>query len=142
MNRTLRYQLRRHSVALISFVVAIASFAYGAWRSEQTESNENVRDSAFQMLVYIGELQMVVFHNHYDRDAERGSPRTGWAYVLTLNDLAQLQPAPLPERAATLKQVWAARWDALGRDDAAVEEINAAIDSTRAATIEVLRTLR
>jgi hypothetical protein len=142
MNGTIARQLRRHSVALVSLALAAASLLYSAWRAEQSEFNENIRDAAFQVLLHIGELQMVVFHNHYDHDAERGNPRTGWAYVLTIHDLAQLQPPPLPERAIDLKAIWSTNWEGLGNDDASVERINGAIDATRAAAVEVLRGLR
>ena len=77
-------QLRQHSVALISLVIAVSSLSYNTWRNEQTEANRNVRTAGIAMLLTLGELGQTVLFRHYDMDAVRGNPRAGWAYVLTI----------------------------------------------------------
>ena len=92
MANTYVEQLRRNAVALISLVVAISSLSYNTWRNEATEDNRNLRFAAFEILLKLGELQQVVFHVHFDKDLDKGNPRVGWAYVLTINDLAKVLP--------------------------------------------------
>ena len=92
--KTFKSQISRHSVALISLIIALSSLAYNTWRNEQTEANRNVRTAGIELLLKLGELERVVFYSHYDRDRERGNPRSGWAYALTIRDLASLMHEP------------------------------------------------
>lgn len=135
---TIVEQVRRNAVALISLVVALSSLGYNTWRNEQSEANRNVREATFQTLVKLGELQEVVFFGHYDNDLSRGNPRRGWAHVLTLYDLSQVVPAPVPEAADQLKTTWADHWEGLGRKEADFNAIDQATDRLRQATLEVL----
>ena len=138
---TIREQMRRHSVALISLVVALTSLGYNTWRNEQTEANRNVRTAGIEFLLKLGELEQVVFFSHYDRDAERGNPRAGWAFVLTARDLAELTGKPATASAERLFDVWQASWSGLGNDDAAAERISDAIDRARNDMLTVLAAL-
>lgn len=140
-NNSIATQLRRNAVALISLVVAISSLGYNTWRNEQTEANRNQRQAAFEILLKLGELQRVVFHSHYDRDAGQGNPRTGWAYVLTVRDLAQVTGAPLAGMADELVATWSAHWQELGSDQAGADAVIAGIDRARESTLEVLKSL-
>ena len=125
-------QLRRNAVALISLVVAITSLSYNTWRNEASEHNRNQRLVSLEVLRNLGELQQVVFHLHYDQDLDMlVNPRTGWAIVLTVNDLAMVLDAPLPETAENLRSVWDDHWDKLGKDDASVEAVITALEATR-----------
>ncbi|MBT8121428.1 MAG: hypothetical protein KJO10_02740 [Gammaproteobacteria bacterium] len=135
-------QVRRNAVALISLVIAITSLGYNTWRNEQTEANRNQRQSAFEILLKLGELQQVVFHSHYDQDiTDKGNPRTGWAHVLLVNDLAGVLNSPMPELTDRLRTVWGRHWDALGIDEASVAAIQAEIDTVRAETVRQLHLL-
>ncbi|MDJ0749114.1 MAG: hypothetical protein QNJ11_06500 [Woeseiaceae bacterium] len=135
-------QLRRNSVALISLVVAITSLSYNTWRNEASEHNRNQRLVSIEVLRNLGELQQVVFHLHYDQDLDKLiNPRTGWALVLTINDLAMVLETPLPETAENLRSVWDDNWSKLGRDDASVEAIIAALEATRDEVHVLLRNL-
>ncbi|MEM7054531.1 MAG: hypothetical protein AAF446_08275, partial [Pseudomonadota bacterium] len=51
-----RQQIRRHSVALISLVLAATSLAYNTWRNETSEQHRNWRQASFQVLIEAGEL--------------------------------------------------------------------------------------
>ncbi len=135
-------QLRRNAVALISLVVAVTSLSYNTWRNEASEHNRNQRLVSIEVLRNLGELQQVVFHLHYDQDLDMMiNPRTGWAIVLTVNDLAMVLEAPLPETAENLRSVWDDNWNKLGRDDASVEAVIAALEATRDEVHGLLRNL-
>ncbi|MEZ5542245.1 MAG: hypothetical protein R3F42_09380 [Pseudomonadota bacterium] len=134
-------QLRRNAVALVSLAVALSSLGYNTWRNEQTEANRNQRQAAFEVLLKLGELQRLVFHSHYDRDAEQGNPRTGWAYILTVRDLAQVIGTPMTGMADELLATWSAHWQDLGNDESGAEVIISGIDRARESTLQVLRAL-
>ena len=82
-----REQIRRNAVALISLVVALSTLLYTTWRNEETEDNWNTRVAGFEMLTTLGELQRIVYLNHYDGDLDEGNPRKGWVRVMVLRDL-------------------------------------------------------
>lgn len=134
-------QLKRHSVALISLVVALSSLAYNTWRNEQTEANRNVRTAGIELLLKLGELEQIVFFSHYDRDQVRGNPRAGWAYALTIVDLASLTREPAIASSTALLDAWRENWDGLGSDDAAERAISEHIDRQRADMLAVLASL-
>src|SRR5579862_9289266 len=132
-----RQQLRANSVALISLAIALTSLTYNTWRNERTEHNRNVRTATFELLMKIADLQRVVYLAQYDRDQRGGSPRNGWTDVLAIVDLSKLAPAPLPARAEQMRAVWRDNWEGLGQqDERALERIDAAIESLRAASLE------
>jgi hypothetical protein len=135
-------QLRRNTVALISLVIAVSSLSYNTWRNEKTEDNRKQRFAAFEILLKLGELQEVVFYSHYDKDKQqKGNPRTGWDYVLTVSDLSRILHPPLPDTADRLLAVWSESWATLGEEQASADAITAAIDSARDATLQLLRSL-
>ena len=135
-------QVRRNAVALISLVVALTSLGYNTWRNELTEYNRNQRQSAFEILLKLGELQQVVFHSHYDRDTtDKGNPRTGWAYVLVIKDLARVLAPPMPAASDRLQNVWGEHWSALGAEQTSVDAILAEIDAVREEALRQLHRL-
>ena len=138
----IKEQLRRNAVALISLVVAITSLSYNTWRNEASEHNRNQRLVSIEVLRNLGELQQVVFHLHYDQDLDLLiNPRTGWAIVLTVNDLAMVLDAPLPETAENLRAVWDDNWNKLGKDDTSVDAVIEALEATREEVHALLRNL-
>ena len=140
---TLRQQLRSNAVALISLAVALTSLSYNTWRNERTEHNRNIRTANFEILGKLAELKRVVFLAQYDHDAASGNPRTGWTYVLVIQDLATVAPEPVPTRSAELQRAWSENWEGLGKDDeAAVNRIDDAIDRLREASLATIKTLR
>ena len=141
MANTFVEQLRRNAVALISLVVAVSSLSYNTWRNEATEDNRNLRVAAFEVLLKLGELQQVVFHVHYDRDLDKGNPRIGWAYVLTINDLARILPDEMQDAAAALLQAWGENWEHLADSTVSLDIIMQALDATRSQTLVLLRSL-
>lgn len=141
-NDSVLEQLRRNAVALISLVVALSSLGYNTWRNEQTEDNRNQHFAAFEILLKLGELQQVVFHGHYDRDSsDKGNPRTGWSYVLTVRDLSQVMGQPMTDVADELLATWSTHWQELGNSQDGADSVIAGIDRAREQTLELLRSL-
>jgi hypothetical protein len=138
---TIKSQISRHSVALISLIVALSSLAYNTWRNEQTEANRNVRAAGIELLLKLGELDRVVFYSHYDRNRERGNPRSGWAYALTIRDLASLTHEPAISSSTALVETWQQNWPGLGSDDLAASSISDSIDRARNDVLAVLADL-
>ena len=135
-------QLRRNRVALISLVVAITSLTYNSWRNEASEDNRTQRLVSIEILLKIGELEELVLYSHYDPDVKvKGNPRTGWAIVLTIEDLAQILEPPCPEAAGDLKVAWQKHWSTLAEDVESKDAIRAAIDDMRQETLALLRML-
>lgn len=141
MTKPILEQIRNNSVAIISLAVAVSSLGYNTWRNERTEANRNVRHGGFELLLKLGALQEVVFFSHYDRDHGRGNPRTGWAYVLVIDDLSRSLPEPVPAAADRLLATWEEEWQGLGDSDASIERISAAIDVLRGDVLDALGSL-
>jgi hypothetical protein len=140
---TVREQLRNNAVALTSLFIALTSLAYNTWRNERTEHNRNIRAAAFEILTKLADFERVVFLAHYDRDKANGNPRTGWTYIIVINDLAQVVPGSVQPRAAALRDTWRVNWEDLGKEgDVAIDRIDNDIGSLREATLETLRSLR
>lgn len=103
----LREQVRRNAVALISLAVAITGLGYNTWRNEQSEDNRNRRWAAFEILLKTSELQELTFLVFYDCDTSlRGNVRTGWAHVLTLQDLTLVLEDDMVTSVDRLQEIW------------------------------------
>ncbi|HEY4647354.1 MAG TPA: hypothetical protein VIH25_13865 [Steroidobacteraceae bacterium] len=142
MAQTIQEQLHANAVALISLVVALGSLGYNTWRNEQTEENRSVRLAAFEVLKNLGELQLVVNFAFFAKDEQFGHPMAGWGRVALISDLSQVLPAPAPQRAEKLRQVWQANWQQIRDGEASVDRITAEIDQSREAIREIVRELR
>ena len=59
-----------------------------------------------------------------------------------LRDLGEIMPEPLPGHGQRMLEVWEKNWAGIGKDQAAVDRVEAAIDATREAILQVLRALR
>jgi hypothetical protein len=141
LSATIKSQLRDNAIAIISLVVALASFSYTAWRMQHSEHNLTTRDAAFQMLTALGAMKQVVYHGHYDHDQVGGNPRTGWVYVETIRDFGSAMPAPVPAKAEALMQSWQKHWEGIGTRDEDADAITDALDECRAAVVETVRSL-
>ena len=136
--KILTNQLRRHSVALISLAIALSSLGYNTWRNEQTEANRNVRAAVIELLLKLGELDEVVFFSHYEQDMQRGSLRSGWAFVLTIKDLGALMNEPAAGSSIDLFNAWNAHSSELRNDANSLQIISASIEQLRSQTHIVL----
>lgn len=165
-DRPLRVQLKNHSVALISLVLAIITLGYNTWRNETTELQRNWRQASFQVMVEVGKLNEVVLYRRYfqTRIARGGDgagssthpidqfedARTwvaGWGSVTTIRDLSSLMPAPLPERGRVLFATWQEQAGALDSADPALRDraskaLLAEIEQMRNALVVLIDRLR
>ena len=141
-SNTIARQLKRNAVAIISLIIAIASFSYNTWRNEQSESNRNQRFASFEILLKLNQLQQLIFHRRYDPELViKGNARTGWTYVLTINDLAQIMPHPLPQSAQSLLDSWQNNWQFIDQNQASADKILVTVDSMRDQTINLIKSL-
>jgi len=134
-------QIRKNSLAIISLCVALSALSYNTWRNELTEQNRNIRQAGFEMLLHIGELQRIAYLAHYDKDQNRGNPRSGWVEVLVLRDLSQLMPPPGSKNAEHLLLAWRDHWEELGKDESSVASIDNAINDLRKNIIKAMHQL-
>jgi len=152
---SLRSQFKRHSVALISLVLAIASLGYNTWRNETSELHRNWRQAAFQLTTEVNELQQIALYRRYFhgrlehpylpiQDAETWIG--GWGKATSIRDLTSLLPAPLPDRGQSLFDTWqanAGKLDQSGEVAAEAEEVMLeALDEVRQAVLELIENLR
>ena len=137
-NSTLKEQLSRQSLALVSLLVALTALAYTTWRNELTESNRNIRRAGFEMMVHVAELQRIAYLAHFDQDEVGGNPRKGWVEVLVIKDLAAFMPATEQVRSEKLYAAWNDNWSGLGKNDLAIAAIDVAINDLR---MDIVRTL-
>ncbi len=141
-NRSIRDQLRRNAVALISLVVALSTLSYSTWRNEKSEDNRNHRQAAFEILLKLNEFQQVVFHHRYDMDyTDKGNPRLGWTYVLTIRDLAQVLDSPLPQGADSLVSTWSDHWEEISDKQSSVDTVLGSVDALRVETLALIKSL-
>ena len=59
--QTIREQIRRNAVALISLFIAVTGLLYNTWRNEHSEYNRNQRFASFEVLIKLNELQELVY---------------------------------------------------------------------------------
>lgn len=154
---SIRQQIHRNAVALISLFVAVSTLAYNTWRNETTEEQRNVRHASFRVLENLGGLQQVVDYRYYYLPFEQRTEREGdlrirgFGNVAMIHDLMMLMPPPAPEAGESLFRLWNQQFGALdqldedGRhSDSAVEaekKLTEAIILARQAVLRVLREL-
>ena len=146
---SLKEQVQRNLVAIISVFIAVSSLSYNTWRNEKTEHNRNLRQASFELLLKIGEMRELVYHLEYDRAViERSAERTGWVTVFVIRDLASVLEEPVPGAADSLYDAWSVHWDELAERDedgdlvgAGRRAIEAEIDNLRDLTLEMLQGL-
>lgn len=134
-------QIRDNVVAIISLIVAISALGYTTWREEHTEKNRNIRAAAFEVLMHLGELQMVVNTKHYDPQNPSGNPLIGWGHIALIDDLSQILPAPAPKTADELVNVWKENWKQINENEDSADKISDSIDKTREVVLKILKEL-
>lgn len=117
--------------AILGVVFAVIGFSYNAWRLEATEANNNIRTAAFEVLTNLAELEQIIYAAHYDKDPDKGNPRTGWVKIGLIVDLGSLISIPVEDKARQLKTVWGDNWEAMVDDVGATDRLVTAIESVR-----------
>ena len=137
-------QVRSNAVALISLVIALNSLGYNTWRNETAERHRNIRQAAFKTLEVLGELQVIVDARRYQGDAMRGDYVAGWSRVLLISDLGSLEPVPVPQDTARLREIWRGQFEGWysDADPEAERRISAAIVQARQGVLQTLAALR
>jgi hypothetical protein len=139
---SIKEQLRRNTVALISLAVAVTSLGYNTWRNEASEHNRNQRLVSIELLLMLGDLQQLTLDGHYGKNVDRDAIlREGWAKVLTIRDISRVAEGAVPDSAMDLFDTWSADYNGLGSDTEAKDRVVAALDTVRLNTQEVLRSL-
>jgi hypothetical protein len=142
INNSVREQIRRNAVALISLIVAITGLSYNTWRNEASEENRTQRLVSLEVLMKLGELQQLVWHHHYDKDIEdKGNLRTGWTLVLVIKDISQILGDPVPESTEMLYDTWNEDSDELLNSTEVKDAIIDAINVVRADALALLQEL-
>ncbi len=138
----IREQIRRNAVALISLVIAITSLGYNTWRNEASEFNRTQRLVALEVLMRLGELQLVTWHHHYDKDFDnKGNLRTGWTKVIVIRDISQILDDPMPDSTQALHAVWDENSNNLADSAEAKDNVIDAIEAVRNDALLVLQKL-
>lgn len=139
---SIKEQIRRNLVALISLAIALTSLGYNTWRNEASEENRNQRLVSIEMLVMLGDLQQITLDCHYGEDNQRAALlREGWSKVLTIRDLSSLAARSVPASAGNLYSTWGDNYSGLGSDVGAKDTVIAALEAVRADLHEVLQSL-
>lgn len=139
---TVKEQLRRNTVALISLAIAITSLGYNTWRNEASEHNRNQRLVSIEMLLQLGDLQRLTLDRHWGENIdEEAILREGWAKVLTIRDLSQVASGSVPDSAMALHNVWNADREKLGESTEAKDRIIDALETVRRDLHDVLLSL-
>lgn len=136
---SIRDQIRRNFVALVSLTVALAGFGYNTWRNELSEENRNHRTVAIELLLELGSFQRLVFQRHYDKD-ESISPRVGWAHVLMIRDLSTLLPTTEPQ-GERLRDAWQSHWSSLGENQDSADQVLTETTALRQQVLAVIASL-
>ena len=140
-DHSIEKQISHHAVAIISLAIALLALFYSTWRNETTEHNYNTRAAAFEVLLNLGQLQVIVNALHYDSESPLGNPVLGWGHVALVSDLSELLPEPVPSRAKILADQWSKDWKKLKDDEGLTQEVSLSIDETRASILKVLKSL-
>jgi len=139
---SIKEQIRRNSVALISLAIAVTSLGYNTWRNEASEGNRNQRLISIELLLMLGDLQQLTLDQHYGAGNDDGAVlRQGWAKVLTIRDISQVAEGDVSESAMGLYEVWSADYDELGSDVEAKNRIVSAMEAVRIDTQDLLKNL-
>ena len=128
-------------VSIFSLFFAIVGFSYNAWRLEESEKNDNVRNAAFQILVELAEFEQILYLAYYDQNEIDGNPRKGWVKVGLVNDLGMLVDDATYKHAEALKALWSDTWQEISTDRDVVNRLVDEIDQVRDAVKAKIKTL-
>lgn len=129
--KTLSASLKSNGLALVSLLLALFSVFYGIYRNEVTESNMNKRESGFEMLKNLNELQLIVNRGHYEMNQEGGNPVLGWGHIAFIGDLSILLSERVQRSAVDLTAVWREEANRYKESEESAEKISQAIDAVR-----------
>jgi hypothetical protein len=128
---TLLQQVNKNLLAIISLGVALSALGYNTYRNELTEENRNIRFAGFSMLMELAEMQQLIDYAHYDKDAVKGNPITGWRHLLYARDMSYLVSAEVMAETEALMQVWGDEWQSVRDDESSNQRVTVGINALR-----------
>ncbi len=125
---TVKDQLQKNAIALISLVIAISALAYNSWRNELSEENRNIRAAGFEIIKESAKLQFVIDRTTYLTAGSNNNydAINGWATVNLILSLSELMPSSVNDTAQSLRQQWQTHWKDLETSEEANNEISKA----------------
>ena len=106
-------QIRNNLLAIISLVVALSALGYNTWRNESSETNRNIRQAGFEIIMHVGELQKFAYTSVYDKENLKSDPIIASTEVLLINDLSRLMSESVNIKAKELSDAWDKNWQGL-----------------------------
>ena len=114
-NFTIKEQIRRNLVALISLAVAVTGLGYNTWRNEASEHNRNQRLVSIELLLMLADVQQLTQEAQWGNNEDRAPIlREIWSKILTIEDLSQISEGSVPVSATALYKIWSEDYDKLG----------------------------
>ncbi|WP_144391745.1 hypothetical protein [Pleionea sediminis] len=138
---TIKTNIKNNMLSLISLTVALTALFYNTWRNEKTELNRNYRESGFEIIREVAQLQLLVDNIHYTKGTSEREPITGWTRVNFILSLSQIMPSTVARESRELKEVWAEHWDTLEQDKNSNKLITQANKELELAVLDVLKAL-
>jgi hypothetical protein len=120
---SIRHQLNKNLLAIISLVIAVAALSYNSWRNEQSEENRNHRAAGFELMREAAQLQLIVDTATYSLNVSDKDAIKGWVSVNLILSLSQLMTPKIENQALTLKSIWSKNWSVLYEDENANQQI-------------------
>ncbi len=121
---SIKYQLQKNLVAIISLIIAITALSYNSWRNEQSEDNRNHRTAGFEIMREAAQLQLIVDTATYSKNASENDAIKGWVSVNLIMSLADLMTVEIQTEAKVLKTTWSDSWAVLYNDKQANQQIS------------------
>lgn len=143
--KTIGRQIKNNLVAISSLVIALIALValfVSTRREDVAEENRNIRTAGFEILMNLGELQVIVNDSYYLPQNMMANPSLGWGHISLISDLSQLLPPPVPDTIGALVTVWKENWDKLSSDETAVTNVSTAIDASRQVVLQSVRNLK
>ena len=120
---SIKYQLQKNLLAIISLVIAITALTYNSWRNEQSEDNRNHRAAGFEIMREAAQLQLIVDTATYSVSVSENDAIKGWVSVNLMLSLSELMTTEILTEAEALKSIWANNWSVLYKDEKANQRI-------------------
>lgn len=141
-NQNITKRLKVYQItSIITILFTLVGFSYNVYRLEQSEINNNIRTSSFEMLKELANLEQIVYASHYEKDDKIGNPRTGWVKVGIITDLSLICFQEENKQTQILHTTWKNNWETMKNNRESANEIVRSIDSVRVKIREVLKNL-
>lgn len=121
---TLKSQLQKNLLALISIVIAVVALSYNSWRNELSEDNRTIREAGFEILKESAKLQFYVDNATYGNDYQQQEHIQGWVSVNFIISLSGLISPEIQSQSESLKKVWSENSTKLANEQTANQKIS------------------